>query len=364
MATKIFMTGFPGFIAKRLVSALVGKRGDAKFVFLVEERMRGAAEQSVRDLDERHPGFLGRAQIVSGDIAATYLGMGEEVYRAHAADTTHVWHLAAIYNLAVPEAIAYRVNVIGTANVLDFCQDCKKLERLDYVSTCYVSGQRHGRVLETELDEDQGFKNHYESTKCWAEMEVRRRMHRLPVAIYRPGIVMGDSKTGYTDKYDGPYYLMKLLNKLPSWLPMVNVGEGDVDANIVPVDFIVDAMAALAFKKEAIGQCVQLADPNPHKIKELLGAMMAAFGFRKPLANLNAGLVEKALSNESVRNLVQIPKEALIYFNFDVSYDTTNQRRLLEGTGVRCPDFFDYIGTLAAYVKEHPDKPFLDGRAF
>jgi len=364
MATKIFLTGFPGFIAKRLVSALVEQRADAEFNFVVEERMLGAAEQSIRDLDERHAGFAKRAKVIAGDITQTWLGMGEVTYRALAKHTTHVWHLAAIYNLAVPAAVAYRVNVVGTANVLDFCQDCAVLERHDYVSTCYVSGSRTGLVLETEIDEDQEFKNHYESTKCWAEIEVRRRMHRIPSAIYRPGIVVGDSRTGYTDKYDGPYYLMKLLHKLPSWLPMVNVGEGNVAANMVPVDFIVDAMAVLAFKPEMIGQCVQLADPNPHMIKDLLARMMQTFGFRKPLTSLNAGLVEKALDNETVRNLVQIPKEALIYFNFDARHDTANQRRLLEGTGVSCPDFFDYLPALAEYVRQNPEKPFLDGRSF
>jgi thioester reductase-like protein len=364
MASQIFLTGFPGFIAKRLVSALLGRKPKAKFTFLVEERMRGAAEQSVRDLDERYTGFAKQAKIVTGDITQQFLGMGEKAYDAEAAITTHVWHLAAIYDLAVAEALAYRVNVVGTANVLDFCEECEKLERLDYVSTCYVSGLRTGRVLETELDEDQQFKNHYESTKCWAEIEVRRRMYRVPTAIYRPGIVVGDSKTGYTDKYDGPYYMMTLLNKLPSWLPMVNVGEGNVFANMVPVDFIVDAMAALAFKDDMIGECVQLADPNPHLIKDLLARMMQAFGFRKPLVNVSSALVEKALDNDSVRNLVKIPTEALVYFNFDVSYDTSNQQRLLQGTGVSCPDFFDYLPTLAAYVKQNPEKPFLDGRAF
>jgi len=364
MASRIFVTGFPGFIAKRLVSALLGRKPKAKFTFLVERRMHGVAEQAVRDLAERYVGFEDQATVVTGDITEPYLGMGEAGYDAQASHTTHVWHLAALYNLAAPAAAAYRVNVVGTANVLDFCEECDKLERFDYVSTCYVSGLRRGLVLESELDMDQTFKNHYESTKCWAEIEVRRRMHRLPTAIYRPGIVVGDSRTGYTDKYDGPYYLMTLLNKLPSWLPMVNVGEGNVAANMVPIDFVVDAMAALAFKEEMIGECVQLADPNPHQIRDLLARMMTTFGFRPPVTHVRASLVEHALGIDGVRNLVKIPQEALIYFNFDVRYDTTVQERLLQGTGVSCPDFFDYLPMLAAYVKQNPDKPFLDGRAF
>src|SRR5690606_36045865 len=276
--------------------------------------------------------------------------------------TTHVWHLAAIYDLAVPEPIAYRVNVLGTANVLDFCEDCDDLARLDYVSTCYVSGTRTGVVRESELDEGQQFKNHYESTKAWAEMEVQRRMHRMPVCVHRPGIVVGDSRTGETDKYDGPYFIITMLMRLPAWMPMVNIGEGGSRVNLVPVDFLVDAMAALWVNEAAIGQTVQLADPNPYPAREIVEALMELLGRRKPVGSVPPGLVEKALGVRALRQLARVPRESVIYFNHDVLYDTENQRRLLEGTGVSCPDLLSYLPTLVDYVKAHPDKQFLDER--
>src|SRR5512143_2869717 len=108
MPSSVFMTGFPGFIGKRLVDRLLRKDSEARFTFLIEERLRSLAESSIRALDERHPGFAGRAKLLAGNIAAPWLGLEEKTYRAEAEATTHVWHLAAVYNLAVPEAVAYR----------------------------------------------------------------------------------------------------------------------------------------------------------------------------------------------------------------------------------------------------------------
>lgn len=364
MAKTIFMTGFPGFIGKRLVDRLIGKDPEASFIFLIEQPLQKMAEDSIAALDQRHPGLTRRCRLVPGDITHERLGLNAQTYTEVTAATTHVWHLAAIYNLAVHASVAYRVNVLGTANVLDFCADCAALARLDYVSTCYVSGMRGGLVLENDLDEGQDFKNHYESTKCWAEMEVRRRMPRMPIAIHRPAIVVGDSRTGETDKYDGPYVVINLLAKLPAWIPMVNIGQGNALVNLVPVDFLVDAMAEIWTREEALGQTVQLADPRPHTSREIMEGILTALNYRKPLAAVPEGLVDQALSLALVRKLTGIPRQSLIYFNHEVEYDTTVQRQLLEGSGIGCPDFLSILPTLTDFVRQHPDQPFIDGRSF
>jgi thioester reductase-like protein len=346
------------------VDRLLRKAPDADFCFLIEERLRSLAEESLAALDERHPGIRARSRLVVGDITAPRLGLDEDTYRSEAARATHVWHLAAIYNLAVPASVAYRVNVLGTAAVLDLCQACPQLQRLDYVSTCYVSGDRIGRILESELDQGQRFKNHYESTKCWAELEVRRRMPRLPVAIHRPGIVVGDSRTGETDKYDGPYYVIKLLATLPTWLPMVNIGEGRARVNLVPIDFLVDAMAEIWSRPEAIGQTFQHADPRALSSREIMAAILEALGYRKPLLSVPGPAVERALGVPALRALVKIPQETVVYFNHEAVFDSSNLQRILEGSGVACPDFKSYVGALVDYVRRYPEKPFLDGRSF
>ena len=362
MASKVFLTGFPGFIAKRLVDQLLRKDPEASFVFLVEARLERTAEQAVRELQAQHPALGSRSKIVIGDITRPLLGLPAETHNILAAGTTHVWHLAAIYDLAVPAARAYRVNVVGTANVLDFCGACRNLKRLDYVSTCYVSGDRRGLVLEKELDEGQGFKNHYESTKCWAEIEVRRRMARIPTCIHRPAIVLGDSKTGETDKYDGPYFLIAALVKLPRYVPLINIGEGHSTLNLVPVDFLVSAMAELWAQDEAIGKTVHLADPYPHPSREVFGGILQTMGFRKPVVDVPPALLEASLSVESLRRFLKVPKQLVTYANFEVHYDTTNQRKLLERTGVSCPDLMSYLPVLVDYVKRNPKKRFLDER--
>src|SRR6185503_1551609 len=107
------------------------------------------------------------------------------------------------------------------------------------VSTCYVAGRRTGEILETELEHRAGFRNFYEETKYLAEAEVEKLKNDLPVTIFRPSVVVGDSRTGETAKYDGIYYLILYLRKSPALLRFVNVGNDAVKLNLVPVDFVV-----------------------------------------------------------------------------------------------------------------------------
>ena len=362
MPSNVFMTGFPGFIAKRLVDGLLRKDPDASFTFLVQEHLRGVAKASLGDLAKTHGGLAGRCRVVAGDLTLPRLGLDRRAWSREAARATHVWHLAAVYDLAVPAAVAYRVNVAGTANLLDLCEACDGLVRLDYVSTCYVAGGRTGRIAEGELDEGQGFKNHYESTKCWAELEVRRRWERIPTAIHRPAIVVGDSRTGETDKYDGPYFMIRALLKAPSWMPMFGLGRGAARMNLVPVDFLVGAMAEAWTRPEALGRAFQWADPSPYAASELLEAIAENVGLGRPLVDIPPALAELALSQGHLRRFLRIPRELVVYANHPADFDTTNHRELLAGTDVACPDLLSYLPTLIQYVRDNPSKPFLDGR--
>ena len=150
----------------------------------------------------------------------------EAVSRARALSTSlrEAWHLAAVYDLAVGRGVAQRVNVDGTRNLLEFMAAAPRFERLQYVSTAYVSGRTRGAFRETDLDVGQRFKNHYEETKFLAEVEVVRS--KLPATIYRPGVVVGDSQTGETAKFDGPYAVLRMMEKLPSpgLFPRVGIG--------------------------------------------------------------------------------------------------------------------------------------------
>src|SRR4051795_377691 len=198
----VFITGFPGFIGRRLVAKLLDQ-GDERILALVEPRFAEQARAVADELDGD------RIEILPGDIGDRRLGLDEKTSERLTERVTSVHHLAAIYDLAVPLETAQRVNVDGTGNVLDLCRAAERLERLAYVSTAYVAGLRTGIVYEHELVMGQAFKNHYESTKFQAEVWVRELMDRVPTTILRPAIVVGDSQTGETEKFDGPYYLLR-----------------------------------------------------------------------------------------------------------------------------------------------------------
>ncbi len=256
MSTHL-LTGFPGFIGRRLVAQLLETDPELRIVAVVEERMLRVAEAAATEVGAE------RIELVAGDISAPRLGLEPATYERLAAEVTVVEHLAAIYDLAVPLEIAQKVNVDGTGNVLDFCEACDDLERLNYVSTAYVAGDRTGVVYEHELALGQGFKNHYESTKFQAEVWVRERMDRVPATIYRPAIVVGDSRTGETQKFDGPYYVLRFIDASKRrHMPIPNIGRGAVPFNVVPVDFIVDSLVALARDPRAAGETVHLCDPE------------------------------------------------------------------------------------------------------
>lgn len=363
-AKVIFLTGFPGFLAHYLVDRLARRQPKAEFVFLIEERLRAKAELSIDQQDRKTPGFADRTRLLSGDITVgPHLGLSEEDLEI-AQEADEIWHLAAIYNLAIELPLAYRVNVTGTCNLLDFCESTPDLKRFNYISTCYVAGWRTGHILESELDCGQTFKNNYESTKCWAEIEVRRRLDRISTTIFRPGIVVGDSQTGETDKYDGPYYLMRALLRLPQWVPVPHVGRGDARINLTPIDYTVDAMAHISADERAAGKTFHLADPNPYSSGELVNEIAHLTGHTTLPVSIPEAAAQKMMSFKALQELAEIPAETLVYFNHPATFDTSNTEEFLADSGLACPDFMSYLPVLVEYVRRNPHKPFLDGRRF
>src|SRR4051794_37712410 len=265
------VTGFPGFIGRRLVRRLVND--GARVVTLVEARMADKAREIAPE----------GVEVVTGDITERHLGLDDATWERLTGEGTHVFHLAAVYDLAVPAEIAQRVNVDGTGNVLEFCVAASSLERLAYVSTAYVAGTRTGTVYEHELVMGQDFKNHYESTKFQAEVWVRELMDKVPTTIVRPAIVVGDSRTGETEKFDGPYYILRAISRAQRYgRPPVQFGRGDATFNVVPVDYVVDAMAATAFDPATLGETLHLVDPDPLSARELVELLSRVYGAPEP----------------------------------------------------------------------------------
>src|SRR6185369_1643149 len=268
---SIFLTGFPGFIASRLVERLA--KPDAQFFLLVQSQFVEKAMREVERIASRTGTPIENFALIEGDITRDDLGIDAEDLKTLRDETTDIYHLAAVYDLAVDKDLAYRVNLDGTRKVNAFAKTVANLHRYNYVSTCYVAGKRNGSILETELKHDAGFRNFYEETKYLAEMTVEDLKEELPATIFRPSVVVGDSKTGETAKYDGIYYLIHYLRKAPQLLRLINVGNRNVKLNLVPVDFVVEAIAALALDDNAVGKTIALADPDPLTTAALFDAI-------------------------------------------------------------------------------------------
>lgn len=348
----IFLTGFPGFIAGRLVKRLA--RLEARFLLLVQPAFLERARQEIARIAEETGAPLSRFSIIEGDITKPDLGMEPSELDAARNETTTLFHLAAIYDLAVAGDVAQLVNVEGTRNVNHFARSLKNLRRYHYVSTCYVAGKRTGLILETELRHDAGFRNHYEETKYLAEIEVDALKSELPVTIHRPSVVCGDSRTGETAKYDGIYYLIQYLRMSPRLLSLINIGNRNVSLNLVPVDFIVEAIAAIAQDERAIGATVQLADPNPLTTHDLFEAIARALAGRSSRFTIPAKLVRPSLMLPFSPAITGLPRAGVPYFFLDQIYDTTRARTLLEPHGITCPPFPTYVNALIDFVEHHP----------
>src|SRR3989442_1953932 len=164
----IFITGFPGFIAERLVKRIARLNG--RFILLVQPALLERARADVKRIAEETGANADRLSIAEGDITEPDLGMSAADLDRARQETSTLFHLAAIYDLAVARDLAMRVNLDGTRNVNKFARSINDLWRYHYVSTCYVAGKREGIIMETELLHDAGFRNHYEETKYLAEM--------------------------------------------------------------------------------------------------------------------------------------------------------------------------------------------------
>lgn len=352
-AKTIFLTGFPGFIAERLVARLA--RPDVQFFLLVQPEFVEKAMGSVERIAEDTATPLESFALIEGDITAEDLGIAADDLESIRDETTDVFHLAAVYDLAVDRDIAYRVNLEGTKNVNEFCKRLPHLQRYNYISTCYVAGKRTGQILETELEHDTGFRNYYEETKYLAEKEVEALKITLPTTIYRPSVVVGDSETGETAKYDGIYYLIHYLRKSPNLLRMVNVGNKDVRLNLVPVDFVVDAIAELSRDENAVGKTVALADPNPLTTAELFDVLAREMTGKRSLYTPPPSLVQNSLMLPMSPPITGLPHSAVPYFFISQTYDTSAASELLRPHGVRSPNFRDYAAKLLKFVNKHSE---------
>jgi thioester reductase-like protein len=275
IAKHILLTGATGVLGRELVPRLFREHPGARITCLLRPDRNGS-------IAERHDSLgsardAGRLDAVAGDIAVPHLGLDATTRRDLRRSVTHVIHGAATTRLDEAPEIAKSINFDGTVRVLAFAESCRNLELFAHVSTAYVCGDREGLVLESDLWRDQSFLNSYEETKCRSEFEVRRRSLDLPVAVFRPSIIVGDSRDGRIASFGSLYSPLRhiaegTLRRMPC--------SAEARVDLIPVDYVAEAIARLTARKCAVGEVYQLCAGPGRRVtmKHLFGETIRIAG--------------------------------------------------------------------------------------
>jgi thioester reductase-like protein len=360
---RVLITGFPAYTARRMAGRIVASDPTARVFLLTRDRFADEAAQFIALLPA---GQRERIEPVVGDVVDMDLGLTSAEYRALTAEITTIHHLAGLYYTGVEPASARRVNVTGTRGIVELASESRRLRRLVHWSTVQVSGRRKGVVLEDELECGQSFHNVYEETKFEAERLAAAAMRRMPVTILRPGIIVGDSRTGEIDKFDGPYYLIVLIatNALQVHLPLP--GRGTAPLHLVPIDYVVDVAHRLSIDERAAGRTFHITDPNPLPARRIYELVAEHARTRPPRGFIPGRLARTLLRTPGIEKLARGPLAFLDSFDHQVFYNQRNTQDLLEDTNLRCPAFERYVQHLVRYVQDvHAQRrPHLEEETF
>jgi len=338
------ITGYPGELANRLIAkaAATGERG---FV-LAPPAVSNDAQRALEAIGSR-------LELLSGQAEDMHLGLSGIEYERVCETVTEIFHLVAPSYLIKSPA---RYQSDCARNILEFARDCVFFERLNYLSSCYVSGGRIGVIAEDELDQGQEFRNVLEAAAFGAEKLVNRTSMDLPVSIYRSSSLVGDSKKGEIDRFEGPYYLALQWVRSPIMLALPLPGDGTAPLNVAPVDFVADAIWALARDPRAIGRTFHLVDPNPMSTRRICELIAEKANRRIPGFSLSARAADVLLRLPILEKLARPERTALSYLNHLAFYNSRNTVELLEGTGIRCPPLTSYLDALNTYFEQRRER--------
>jgi NAD(P)-dependent dehydrogenase (short-subunit alcohol dehydrogenase family) len=368
---KYFITGATGFIGKRLVKKLLARSGSVVY-FL----MRESSQDKLPALLEYWGATKAQAIPVFGDLRSAKLGVSKADIKTLTKNIDHFFHLAAIYDMTAPAEEQMEVNIEGTRNTVALANTIQA-KCFQHTSSIVAAGLFEGVFREDMFEEAEGLDQPYFSTKHESEKVVRQEC-KGPWRVYRPGMVVGDSKTGEMDKVDGPYYFFKLIQRirqiLPPWMPTIGIEGGRV--NIVPVDFVVNAMDHIAHLPNLDGKAFHLTDPDPMRVGEVLNTFCRAAHAPTMSIRVNAALlgfipksVKKGLMSltpvrrvtDAVMKDLGLPSEVMQYVNYPTRFDSRDATAALKGSGISCPPLADYAAPIWDYWERNLDPDlFID----
>lgn len=365
---QYFVTGATGFIGKRLVKKLLERKGSVVH-FLIRRESEGKVA-SLRAYWGLKGSAAGRAVPVFGDLTSKRLGVSAEVLRQLKGQVDHFYHLAAVYDLEADEESQMAVNIEGTRQTVEFAKAIGA-GHFHHVSSIAAAGLYEGVFREDMFEEAENLEHPYFGTKHESEKIVRQEC-KLPWTVYRPAVVVGDSQTGEMDKIDGIYYFFKLIQRLrqilPPWMPSIGLEGGRI--NIVPVDFVVNALDHLSHHHRASGKCYHLVDPVGYRVGDVLDILSRAAHAPRMNLFVNAALlgfiprsVKKGLMAlapvrrvyRAVMEDLGLPEDMLSFVNYPTRFDCRETTAALKGSGIECPNLKDYAWRLWDYWERHLD---------
>ena len=359
---QYLVTGATGFIGRFLVERLL-RRADAT----VHALTRPGSEYKLERLREQLGVGADRLQAVHGDLQKPLLGLDEGQREGLRGRVDHFFHLAAIYDITQDAPRQHESNVEGTRQAQELAFDLQA-GCFQYASSIAVAGAYPGTFTEEMFGEANDFPNPYLLTKHEAERVVREEC-RVPYRIYRPSMVVGHSETGEIDKADGPYYMFPVIRMLRKAVPpSVTLPAPRTRGlmNLVPVDFVADAMDWIAHLSGRDGETFFLTDSHHYGVHELLHIFSRAAGGPSvgagpdvsPLLDNRAarGLLEQPAVRQNLQRLLNplgIPVEILDLLELPTRFDNRNTREALTGSGIEVPSLQSYAGQLWRYWRDH-----------
>ncbi|TWI11647.1 SDR family oxidoreductase [Aerolutibacter ruishenii] len=368
-----FVTGATGFIGRFLVSNLLLKRKGPVHVLVRKDSL-----EKLEAIGRKMGWDMKRVLVVQGDMTRANCGVSAAKIRALQGKVKHFFHLAAIYDLTASAEAQRVANIDGTAHALDLAAAIKA-GCFHHASSIAAAGLYPGVFREDMFEEAEGLDDPYLRTKHDSEGLVRAEK-RVKWRIYRPGMVVGHSETGEIDKIDGPYYfftfLKKLREMLPPWMPTLGLEGGRI--NIVPVDFVADAMDHIAHKPRLDGKCFHLTDPDPMRVGEVLNTFARAGHAPEMTMRIDArmfafvpGSVRMAVGSlPPVRRFIgmllrdfKVPRETLKFLTYPTRFDNREAERALKGSGIGVPQLDAYAWRLWDYWERHLDPDLFVDRS-